>query len=371
MLRFFLIAAAAVFTLGADAIVYIGTYTSGSSKGIYAFRMKSATGELAPLGLMAATKNPSYLVIHPNGKFLFAANEHQDEQGSGKITAYAIDTSSGKLTELNSVLSRGAAPCHLSCDRTGKFLFVANYSSGNVGSFGIAPDGKLSGPISNIQHTGSGPNPQRQREPHAHSINISKNNRWAVAADLGIDQLLVYRLGSDGKLTPANPPSTKLKPGAGPRHFAFHPSQKLAFAINELDSTLTSLRFDAARGTLTPIETVSTLPAGFSGNNSTAEVVVHPNGEFVYGSNRGHHSIAMFRLNPQTGGLTLLGHAPTQGRTPRNFNIDPTGNYLIAANQDTNSLTVFRIDRTKGTLTPTGQQLEVGTPVCVKFLTVK
>lgn len=371
MLRFLLLAAAAASLLCADAIVYIGTYTQKASKGIYAFRMKSSTGELAPLGLVAETKNPSYVVLHPNGKFLFSVNEHGDDQGSGRITAYLIDRGSGKLTELNSVLSRGAAPCHLSLDRTGKFLFVANYSSGNVASFAIASDGRLSGPISNIQHQGSGPNRQRQREPHAHSINISKNNRWAVAADLGIDQLLVYRLGADGSLSAATPPSTKLKPGAGPRHFAFHPSQKFAFAINELDSTLTSLRFDAAQGSLTTIETVSTLPNGFSGNNSTAEVVVHPNGRFVYGSNRGHHSIAIFRLDPKSGKLTPAGHVATEGRTPRNFNIDPSGQFLLAANQDSDSVVVFRIDRATGALTPTGQKLDVSMPVCVKFLSVK
>ena len=371
MFRYTLLCAVGAALLSADAIVYVGTYTQKASKGIYAFRMKTGSGEMTPLGVVAEAKNPSYVVLHPNGKFLFSVNEHGDDQGSGRITAYAIDRGTGKLTELNSVLSRGAAPCHLSVDRTGKFLFVANYSSGNVASFGIAADGKLSGPISNIQHRGSGPNRQRQREPHAHSINISKNNRWAVAADLGIDQLLVYGLGSDGSLTAANPASTALKPGAGPRHFAFHPSQKFAFAINELDSTLTSLKFDAGRGRLEVIESVSTLPAGFGGNNSTAEVVVHPNGRFVYGSNRGHHSIAIFRVDPATGKLTAAGHVSTEGRTPRNFNIDPTGNFLLAGNQDTDTVVVFKIDAATGGLTPTGQKLEVSMPVCVKFLSVK
>ena len=283
---------------------YVGTYTGdkSNSKGIYSYRFDSATGQLTPIGLAGETPNPSYIVIHPNRKWLYAANELASYQGkpSGSISAFRID--GPKLAAINVVPGNGAVTCHLSIDKTGKYLVAANYNGGNVGSFPIRADGSLGEAIVMLKHEGSGPH-ARQKQPHAHSINISANNRWAVAADLGTDRLYVNGFNAaTGMLTARPAQEAKLKPGSGPRHFAFHPNQKLAFSINEIASTLTSWRFDAAGGTLTEIQTETTLPSDFKGENTTAEVVVHPNGKWVYGSNRGHHSIAVFTwIRPRDG----------------------------------------------------------------------
>jgi 6-phosphogluconolactonase len=355
--------------------VYVGTYTNrDKSKGIYAYQLDEATGMLSPLGLAAETPNPSYLQIHPTGRFLYAANELGNYKGerSGSLTAFAVNPATGMLTELNQIASKGGAPCHMTIDKSGKTLVNANYSGGNVISVALAADGRLGEIISNVQHQGSGPNAQRQRQAHAHSFNISPDNRYAVAADLGTDQVLVYRLdATTGTISPNEPPFTKVSPGSGPRHFAFHPNARYAYVINELMSTVTAFSWAAAKGTLTEIQTVSTLPAGWTGVNHTAEVVVHPSGKFLYGSNRGHDSLAVFSVDAQKGTLTLVDHTPTQGKIPRNFNIDPSGRWLIAANQNSDNLVVFRIDEKTGKLTPTGQVLEVGAPVCVKFLRMK
>jgi 6-phosphogluconolactonase len=384
-----LLLGAAVFAAGAQApaadaartdannernrtmLVYVGTYTGGESKGIYLFRMDPATGKLTPAGVAAETANPSFLAIHPNRRFLYAVGEIGDFAGrkSGAVSAFAIEPKSGALTLLNQQPSRGAGPCHLVVDGPGRNVLVANYGGGSVAALPIAADGRLGEATGFVQHEGSSVNPRRQEAPHAHSINTDRESRFAFAADLGLDRVLIYRLDSEqGTLTPNDPPYASVKPGAGPRHFAFHPGGRYAYVINELDSTLTAFSYDAARGALTELHTLSTLPAGFEGNNSTAEVQVHPSGKFVYGSNRGHHSIAIFAVDAATGRLTPVGHQPTGGRTPRNFGIDPTGTYLIAANQETHTLVVFRIDPATGRLEPTGETAGAPSPVCVKFL---
>jgi 6-phosphogluconolactonase len=355
--------------------VFVGTYTrDNGSKGIYRCAFDAESGKLSAPELAAETKNPSFLALHPSGKFLFAVGEHSDLDGrkSGGVSGFALDPATGALKALNTASSGGAGPCHLVVDKAGRTVLVANYGGGTVATLAVAADGTLSGPVSRIQHEGKGPNPRRQEGPHAHSINLDADNRFAVAADLGLDKLLVYKFDpAKHTITPNDVPSFSLDPGAGPRHFAFHPKAPRAYAINELTSTLTALDYDPTSGTFAARQTVSTLPTGFAGNNSTAEVVVHPSGKFVYGSNRGHHSIAGFSIDSTTGQLKPIGHTPTQGRTPRNFNIDPAGNYLIAANQDTNNLVVFRINTQTGALTPTGHTVEVKTPVCVRFLEVK
>lgn len=357
-----------------EYIVYVGTYTGPKSQGIYAYRFGAATGQITPLGLVAETTNPSFLAVDPSRQFLYAVNEVGDYQGqkSGGVSAFSIDRKTGKLTFLNEVASRGADPCHVSLDRTGKFVLVANYTSGSVAVFPVLADGRLGDASAFIQHHGSSVNHERQEGPHAHMISVTKSSPFALVADLGLDELLVYFF-HDGSLSPNYRPFAKVQPGSGPRHFAFNPTGKFVYLINEMSSTITTFAFtgftyDMAVGELREIGTVSTLPKDFKGENSAAEIAVHPSGKFLYGSNRGHDSIAVFSIDPRRGTLTLLEHVSTQGKTPRNFAIDPTGSYLFAANQDSDSIVVFRIDRATGRLTPTGQKLDVPSPVCVTFV---
>jgi 6-phosphogluconolactonase len=353
-----------------ELLVYFGTYTRGASKGIYAYRFQPKTGDLKPIGLVGEEVNPSFVAIHPNHRFLYSVSEVDNYEGkkSGAVTAFAMDTKTGKLTKLNTVPSHGDGPCYVRVDNTGKTLLVANYGSGSVASYPLQADGKIGPAGSAIQHTGSSADKDRQSGPHAHSINQSPDNRFAVAADLGLDKVFVYRLDPlKATLTPNNPPSTSVAPGSGPRHFAFHPSGKYGYVINEMKSTVTAFTYDAAHGLLKEIQTITTLPKDFTGSSSTAEVQVHPSGKFLYGSNRGHDSIAMFAINEKDGTLKALGNVSTQGKTPRNFGIDPSGAYLFAANQDSDSVVVFRIDPKTGNLTPTGKKLDVPFPVCVKF----
>ncbi len=353
-------------------IAYVGTYTGPKSKGIYAYRFDAATGETEPLGLVAEVPNPTFLALDPTNRYLYAALEISNFEGkrAGAVAGFVIDASTGKLTAINQVSSGGPGPCWVMVDKAGKAVLAANYGGGSVAVCPIAPDGKLSEASAFVQHTGSSVNPSRQRGPHAHSVNISPDNRFAIAADLGLDKLLVYKFdAAKGTLTPNDPPFAAVKPGSGPRHFAFHPNGKYGYVINELLNTVTAFSYDAAKGALTEIQTIPNLPADFTGNSSCAEVQVDAAGKFLYGSNRGHNSIAVFAI-AKNGTLALVEHASTQGKNPRNFRMDPTGGYLWAANQDTDNIVLFRVDRKTGRLTPTGKQLEVGKPVCVKFIPV-
>ena len=355
----------------AELLVYVGTYTRGESKGIYVYRMDTSSGALTRVGVTDAGPNPSFLAVHPNHRFLYAVNEIGEYEGekTGSITAFSVDPRTGNLGFLNRQSSLGSIPCHLVVDAAGKNVLLANYTGGNVAVLPILSGGKLGTATSVRQHHGSSVNPTRQTGPRAHSINLDAANWFAVAADLGIDQLLVYRFdGVKGKLSPNDPSSVSVKPGAGPRHFAFHPNKPYAYVINELDSTVTAFTYDAKRGVLESIQTISTVPKEFEGVTHTAEVQVHPSGRFVYGSNRGHDSIAMFKVHDTTGKLTSIGQEPTGGKTPRNFGIDPSGRYLIAANQDSDTLVVFRIDAAAGRLQSTGIVVNVPAPVCVKMI---
>jgi len=354
-------------------LMYVGTYTGAGSKGIYAYRFDARKGEAQPLGLAVEAKNPSFLAIHPNRKFLYAVGETADGGAwGGTVSAYALDAASGKLTLLNSASSGGKGPCHLVVDKTGRNVLVANYGSGATAVLPIKPDGRLGEPSSTIQHSGSSVNRARQEGPHAHSVNLAPDNRFAFVADLGLDKVLIYRFdATQGVITPNNPAFAEVVPGSGPRHFAFHPSGKFAYVINEMGNTVTAFSYNAVTGTLTSLQTISTLPAGFSATSYCAEVVVHPSGKFLYGSNRGHDSIAAFAIHPVKGTLTALGQTPTGGKWPRNFNIDPTGAYLLAANEHSNDIFIFRIDPASGKLTPTGRKLELSKPVCIKFVPAK
>ena len=354
-------------------LVYFGTYTGEKSKGVYVSRLDLASGALTPPELAAETASPSFLAVHPSQKFLYAANEVSEFQGkaSGSVSAFAIDRNTGRLTALNQQPSVGRGPAHLVVDKAGRNVLVANYGGGSVAVVPIGTDGALKPPSAFIQHTGASVNPQRQQGPHAHSINVDPANRFAYVADLGLDKVLVYRFDAEkGSLVANDPPFAAVAPGAGPRHVAIHPNVPFAYVINEISVTVTAFRRDPDRGSLTEMQTISTLPPGqaVEPGFSTADVQVHPSGRFLYGSNRGHDTIVVFAIDEKSGGLTHVENRPTQGSTPRGFGIDPTGKYLLAANQRSDSVVVFRIDQQTGRLAPTGQTIEVGTPVCVKFV---
>jgi len=371
-----LIAAAPAAAQNGKYLFYVGTYTENgsSSKGIYAYRYDAATQEITSLGLATETTSPSWVAIHPNGRFLYAVNEIQNYKGpnSGGVSAFSIDRTTGKLTFLNEVASRGADPCYVTVDPSGKYVLVANYTGGSIASFPIAADGKLGEASAFVQHTGHGLNPKRQEAAHAHSIDLSPDEHFAFVDDLGLDELLVYKFDKNkGSLKPNNPPFAKLDAGAGPRHFALHPSGQYAYVISELASTVTAFAVASKAGTVNRLQTISTLPDGFKGENDDAEIEVHPSGKFLYASNRGHDSITVFSIDPDKGTLALVEHASTLGKEPRNFAIDPTGTLLFAENQNSNNIVVFRIDQKTGKLTATGKTLEVGQPVCIKFLKVE
>ncbi len=355
-----------------ELVVYIGTYTKTTSKGIFAGRLDTATGRLGELTLVAEAVNPSFLALSPDRRQLYAVSESSGFQFNGKpsgsVNAYTIDAVTGGLTLINAVASGGRGPCHVSVTPDGKGVLVANYSEGTVALLPVQADGGLAAPSSVDQHEGKSIHPSRQKGPFAHSINPSPDGRFAFAANLGTDRVYSYHVDAQaGIFKSAALASIALEPGSGPRHLALSAEGNRAYVINELANTLTTFSVDKASGALKPLQTVPTLPATFTGNNTTAEVVVHPSGRFVYGSNRGHDSIAVFKIDGATGTLTLIEHVPTQGRTPRNFAIDPSGHWLIAANQDGDSLVIFSVDPASGRLTPTGQTVTLGMPVCVRF----
>ena len=370
-----------------NPLVFVGTYTQTTSDGIYVCRFDGESGGLEPVSVVSGAENPSFLALHPNGRFLYAASEAQEFEGErqGALYAYAIDPLSpniqhrgaGRLEFINSIGSGGQGPCHVRVDATGRFLLAANYHGGSVCVAPIRDDGGLEPLSCFIQHEGaSGVNPARQDQAHAHSINPDAQNRWVYVPDLGQDRVVIYEFDAEnGTLAPPQsviwPPYVEAEPGAGPRHFAFHPDGRHAYAINELGSSITTFDYDSDSGAhhprLAATQTVGTLPPGFARANTTADIHVHPSGRFVYGSNRGHDSIAIFSVDAATGGLTALGHEPTMGATPRNFAIDPSGEFLLAANQDSDSVVSFRIDAESGTLTPTGEVADIPMPVCIRF----
>jgi 6-phosphogluconolactonase len=358
--------------------VYVGTYTGADSKGIYLSRFDSESGALAPAKLVAEMKNASFLAIHPDGNFLYACSEtgdHKDEdRASGAIHAFRIDRASGELVALNSVLSGGAAPCHLNVDASGKYVLTANYTGGNASVHKINEDGQLGERTAFVQHSGTSINQQRQEAAHAHSINLDSGNSRAFVADLGLDKVMIYEFDQNtGELIPNEPSYVALAAGSGPRHFSFHPNGKFAYVINEMALTVTAFSYDAASGALTELQTISTIPADVTDRSglSTAEVLVHPTGKYVYGSNRGHDSIVVYSVDAEAGNLTYIENQSTLGKTPRNFAIDPTGKFLLAENQGSGTIVVFSIDQSTGALSATDNRIEVGSPVCVRFLPVE
>ena len=330
------------------------------------------SGALSAPELAATVTNPSFLALDPTRTHLYSVNEvgKFNDKPTGSVSAFALDAVSGALTLINQESSGGNGPAHLSVDRAGKAVLVANYGGGSVASLPIGAGGRLEPAASVIVHQGSSVHPKRQTKPYGHSINMDPSNTFAYAADLGADRIFIYRLDpKTSALTPAAPPSVALTPGSGPRHMSFHPGGTYAYVINELALTVTVFSRDAKTGALTEVQTISTLPAGVEEVPafSTAEVVVHPSGKFLYGSNRGHDSLVVYAIDQATGRLTLVQHESTQGSTPRGFGIDPTGRYLLAGNQRSDSLVPFRIDAGTGRLTPTGQTIKIGSPVSVVF----
>ncbi|HVX13911.1 MAG TPA: lactonase family protein [Pirellulales bacterium] len=357
---------------GSDKVrLYVGSYADAKGDGIYLLELDLSNGKLTRLGATSGVQNPSFLAIHPNKRYLYSVCEVPEFEGkrTGAIAAFAIE-SDGGLRALNRESSGGEGPCHLIVDKAGKNVLAANYGGGSACCLPLDDKGRLAKASEVVQHRGKSTNPQRQESPHAHSVNLDRANHFAFVADLGLDEVLVYRFDAEkGSLKANEPPAAKVKPGSGPRHFAFHPSGRFAYVINEMALTITAFRYDEAHGVLSEVQTVSTLPEDAKGDNfSTAEVQVHPSGKFVYGSNRGHDTIASFAVDDQTGRLTPTGHASTGGKTPRNFGIDPTGKYLLAANQDSDNILVLKIDPASGKLSSTGNAIKVGRPVCVKFL---
>jgi len=353
---------------GSSHLAFVGTYTGKTgSKGIYAYEFDSSTGKLSLKGVATETESPSWVTIHPNGKFAYAANETGPQS---TITAFSIDKSSAKLTQLNQLSALGADPCYLSFDKTGKFLFAANYSSGNVVVFPILADGKLGEYTADVKDAGAlGPNKERQEGPHAHWVQVSPDNRFVFVSDLGLDAIISYRFDSKkGTLTPNDPPAAKLTPGAGPRHVTFSPNGKFVYVVSELANTVTAFSYNPDKGTLHELQVLSTLPNGFSGRNDDAEITEDPQGKWLFASNRGHDTIAVFAVSPSDGTLRHVGEYPTGGQEPRHFTIDPSGQFLLAENQNSNSIVVFRIDRNTGALTKISQTDNVPSPVCLAFL---
>ena len=350
-----------------EYLVYLGTwYTAEESPGIHVCRFNAATGELVFLGLAAETSNSDFLAVHPNGRYIYATSEKL-----GTVAAFAIDRGTGKLRFLNKINAGGADPTHIDIDPMGRAVGIANYTGGSTSVLRVNEDGRLGEMTAIVHHTGSSVNPKRQEGPHPHSVNFAPDNRFAVAVDLGADKLLVYRYDAAvGSLAASHQEYVTVHPGAGPRHFAFHPTGRFAYVINEFESTVTAFAYDAEGGSLEALQTITTLPQGFAGANLTAEVRVHPSGRFLYGSNRGHNSIAVFSIDSEKGTLTPVEIVSSRGDWPRNFRIDPTGRYLINANRDSDKVVVFGIDQRSGRLTPTGQVIDIDAPVCVRFVPI-
>jgi 6-phosphogluconolactonase len=357
-----------------DYFCYVGTYTSGGvitpekkSEGIYVLGYNSSTGELEKLSSGHDKDNPSFLTISPNGKFLYSVGEIDDSRG-GALSSYSINKSTGELTIINTIQSGSKGPCHVSTDKTGKLLLAANYAGGASTITSINEDGSLSSEIQVVQHQGSSIDPNRQMEPHAHSINVTPNNKFALVPDLGTDKVMIYKIDhDDNKLLPNDPSFGKTDPGMGPRHLEFHPNGKVLYVINEMGATITSFDFDQSSGELDPIQTISTVP-DLEKMKSCADIHISSNGKFLYGSNRGHSNLAIFSVSEDGRNLTNSGYQSTLGETPRNFSIDPLGNYLLAANQDSGDIFTFKINQEDGTLEPTGAKIDIPYAVCIKFL---
>lgn len=355
-----------VLTFGqTNYYLYIGTYTRQTSEGIYIYQFNTKTGDFTPVSIVKGVTNPSFLAISPDQRFLYAVGGNKGDSAR----AFSIDKQSHHLTLLNAQsLQGGLGATHLAVDKTGKWVIVGNYGSGSLTVLPVKNDGSLGETTQTIQHEGHSIHPERQKKPFVHSVNIAPNNKDVFAPDLGIDKVMSYTLNAQtGQLTVPNPPFTATTAGSGPRHFTFHPNGKFAYVINELDATITG--FNYKNGALETIETVNNLPNDYTGRKWAADIHISPDGKFLYGSNRAEHeSLSIFKIDKKTGKLTLVGHQPVNGKTPRNFAIDPTGHFILVANQDSDNITIFKRNKKTGKLTATGKEIKVSMPVCLKFI---
>ncbi|MFT4032038.1 MAG: lactonase family protein [Siphonobacter sp.] len=342
----------------------VGTYTQKKSEGIYVYQFNNKTGEFQPISIAKGLNNPSFQAISPDQKYVYSVGE---TNGEGAVYSFSFDKKTGTLTQLNTESAGGTGPCHVAIDHTGKWVMVGNYGAGSLSLLPVKTDGSLGTPTQTIQHTGTGPNPKRQDKAHVHSINIAANNRDIYVPDLGIDEVTYYRLNDKtGKLTEEQP--VKVAPGAGPRHFTFHPSNKFAYVINELNKTVTAFTYNSQTGALTNIQSISTIPDDYKGENICADIHISPDGKFLYGSNRGHDSIAIYAIDQKTGKLTLVDIESAGGKHPRNFMIDPSGRFVLVANRDTDNVVIFNRNAKTGKLNPTGREIQVSMPVCLKMI---
>lgn len=356
-----------------EFLAYVGTYTGHGSDGIYAYRFNPDKGVLTPIGLVAKTDNPSFIAIDSAGQFLYAVNELDSFQNkpTGAVSAFEIDKKSGQLKLLQQISSLGAAPAHLSLDKSGRYLLVANYNGGNAAVFPVAADGQLGLNTALIKDSGSSVNPDRQAGPHAHFIRVTNDNKFVMLADLGIDKIIISRFDANtGSLTPADSGYATLEPGSGPRHIAFTPSGKFVYVLNELTSSITAFSYESETGLMQKKQTLSSLPKNFNGNNSAAEIAVDAKGKYLYVSNRGDNSIGLFSINPDDGSLMPVDWISSGGKAPRHFEIDPTGQWLFAANQESGNIVLFRIDKTTGKLNQISDSTILNSPVCIRFLSV-
>jgi 6-phosphogluconolactonase len=352
-------------------LVFVGTYTGKGSEGIYSFSFDPSTGVAGSIVLAVKTDNPSFLATDKQGKFLYAVNEldKSNNQHGGALSTFSVNRKSGKLDFLGQVSSLGEWPAHLSLDKTGRFLLVANYGGGNYAVFPLDNDGKPAKHSAFVQNEGSGADPKRQEAPHAHFIQVTNDNRFVMVADLGTDKIMIHQFDeTTGAFLPANPGFIQLDLGAGPRHFAFAPSGKQLYILNELSSTIMVFDYEPDAPTFTRKQTISTLPDHFTGDNTTAEILVDAKGRFLYASNRGDNSIVQYSIDSENGSLTPVAWVPSGGETPRNFEIDPTGKWLFVANQNSDNIIIFSIDQESGRLVQTAGLIKVSAPVCLRFV---
>ncbi len=350
-----------------DQFAFVGTYTRLGSEGVYTLRLNGETGELTQVSVAGGLENPSFVALDPSGDHLYAVSESSGFNGSGGITAFNVNKSTGELTQINQQSTGGPGPCHLMVDSTDSMVIVTNYSGGSVSAHPIKADGSVGEYTTFIQHEGSSINKRRQEQAHAHSVNIDKTNRFAFVCDLGKDQVLTYAMDVENTKLALSSTVDEVA-GEGPRHFTFHPTNQQVYVLNELGCTITLYNL-GDDGVLSPVETVPTLPEGWDGENTTADIHTSPDGEFIYASNRGHDSIVIYSIDKSTGKMTFVGHESSQGKTPRNFAITPDGKFLLAENQDSDSIVSFKRED-DGTLTPTGSVINVPAPVCLQFLAI-
>ncbi len=351
-------------TANAQPYLLVGTYTGEKSKGVYVYRFNPDGS--AKLVDSAVTPNPSYLAVSPNQQFVYAANEVGNREGGGKVTAFRFNKKNGQLTEINSSLSQGEHPCYVSVDKTGKWVVVGNYSSGTVAVLPVKKDGSLGNAVATEKHEGRGPT-DRQTSPHVHAAVLSKDNKTLYVPDLGIDKVMVYAFNQQtGEITP-HEKALQAPAGAGPRHLTIHPTGKWAYLVQELSGTVTAFKNNS--GKLEAVQTVSTIPKDFKGEFTSADIHVSPDGKFLYASNRdASNTLAIFKINGTNGKLTLIGHQPVLGKTPRNFGFDPSSKFLLVANQRSDEIVVFAVNKKTGLLKDTGKRIAVGSPVCVKWV---